>query len=107
MPEEKDGKVKLDLGQTYSEGAQVKFDPETLLVAMARRQRDGASLSAIISEFDLVGAARSPYTLQRALNVGHNLLDQQIKAGKSPEETVTWVDKESGPISPDDKEDED
>lgn len=65
----------------------VKQSPSKLLMEMARRQRDGASLQAIISEFDLMGEARSPFVLQRALARGREMLDAAIASGKEPAES--------------------
>lgn len=103
-----DDLVKIDLGDTTSDGTQyIKHTAEQLLMAMARRQRDGASMHAIIAEFDLVGDARDRSTLQRALNVGHNMLERAIKAGATPSETILWVSRDDTPIrSNEDEEDE-
>lgn len=101
-----DDLVKIDLGDTFSTGQQVKLSAEQLLMAMARRQRDGASLKAIIAEFDLIGRATSPLVLQRALNTGHHMLDQAIERGTTPEETLIWVPKDEAPVRPDDEEDD-
>jgi hypothetical protein len=90
---------KTDAGITYSNGReQVTLDPEQLLMAMARRQRDGASHRAIIAEFDLVGEARSPFVLERALKHGRHLLDHAILEGREPAETINYV-----PVEPDDE----
>jgi hypothetical protein len=79
---------RTDAGVTYSTGKEaVTFDPKQLLMAMARRQRDGASHAAIIAEFELVGEARSPFVLERALAMGRQLLDAAIAKGDEPAET--------------------
>lgn len=79
-----------DAGMTYSkDGEQIVVDRNTLLMAVARRQRDGASLEAIISEFQLVGEARNRRVLQNAINEGHVLLNAAIERGEQPGETFT------------------
>jgi hypothetical protein len=80
--------VKTDAGLTYTApGQQLSVDPQKILMAMARRRRDGASHQAIIAEFDLIGEARSPFVLERALNVGEKLLNEAIARGEQPAET--------------------
>ena len=78
-----------DAAVTYADkGESYTADAEQLLMAMARRKRDGASNEAIISEFDLKGDARSPYILNRALRIGMDMLDRAIAEGRAPAETL-------------------
>jgi len=74
-------------GQSYS------IKPEELLMRAARMSRDGMSLKAIRSELDLISSGPQEVTL-RALGdaikyVGMPLLDQAIREGREPEESVT------------------
>lgn len=82
-----------DSAVTYTRGQEESYtaDPRTLLMAMARRQRDGASHKAIIDEFDLTGDARSPFVLERALALGRAMLDEAIAAGEEPAETLNPI----------------
>lgn len=59
------------------------------LMNMARRQRDGGSLDQIIDEFGLIGEARNPFLLQRALDKGREMLEAAIAKGEQPEETAS------------------
>lgn len=59
----------------YADGRErVTISPRKTLMEMALRQRGGASLRAIITEFELIGEARNPRILQNALDRGHALL---------------------------------
>jgi hypothetical protein len=99
MPEDNESKVWLDKTQTYSHnGEQYQANPKQILMAMARAQRDGMSLEAIIAEYDLKAEARNPYVLQRALNVGHQLLKEAILSGEEPEESRILVDAYGAPL---------
>ena len=61
----------------YDDGRQkVTISPRKTLMEMAMAQRNGASLRAIVREFELVGAATNPRILQRSLDIGHDLLRQ-------------------------------
>ena len=82
-----------DQGITYTSrpGESYQADPNQILMAMARRQRDGASHKAIIAEFDLVGEATSPFVLERALAMGRQLLNAAIARGEVPAETKIMV----------------
>ena len=82
-----------DQGLTYTTrpGESYQAKPQEILMAMARRQRDGASHKAIIAEFDLVGDATSPFVLERALAAGRALLDAAIARGEVPAETMIPV----------------
>lgn len=85
---------------TYSkDGEAYTATADELLMAMARAQRDGMSLKGIIAEFQLVGRARNPVILQRALDLGHRMLAQAIAIGREPEESRQEV------FVPDDEED--
>lgn len=53
---------------------QVRIQPRKTLMQMAASQRGGMSLRGIIAEYQLVGQARDPAILQRALDKGHGLL---------------------------------
>ena len=80
-----------DQALTYTErpGESYQADPEEILMAMARRQRDGASYEAIMAEFDLspkLGVTHA--ILERALAVGRQMLDEAIAAGEVPAETM-------------------
>lgn len=73
---------------TYSrDGEAYSASPDELLMAMARAQRDGMSLQGIITEYQLVGRAANPITLQRALDLGHRMLAEAIRDGREPEES--------------------
>lgn len=81
----------------YDDGMPTKQSATALLRKIARYQRDGASHEAIIAKFDLMGEARSPFMLNRALAVGRKLLDEAIAAGKEPAETPPgFFDDEGG-----------
>jgi hypothetical protein len=80
-----------DQAITYTQrpGESFQADPEQLLMAMARRQRDGASHEAIMYEFDLspkLGVTHA--VLERALAVGRKMLDEAIARGEVPAETM-------------------
>lgn len=68
-------------------GLPVKVQQDQVLIDMARRERDGASLQAIMSEFGASGEARNPFLLKRALVHGHTLLEKAIAEGREPLET--------------------
>lgn len=85
-------------------GATVKVDPKDTLMAAARMQRDGASLAQIreylgspmerMPNKNIPGDMGSPMPdsiLQRAINVGHEMLQQGIASGQEPEETIVDV----------------
>jgi hypothetical protein len=79
-----------DLAITYTQrpGESFQANPEELLMAMARRQRDGSSHEAIMVEFDLspkLGVTHA--VLERALKVGRAMLDEAIARGEVPAET--------------------
>ena len=79
-----------DLAITYTQrpGEGFQANPEELLMAMARRQRDGSSHEAIIAEFDLspkLGVTHA--VLDRALALGREMLDEAIARGEVPAET--------------------
>lgn len=81
-----------DAAVTYAdEGESYTADAEQLLMAMARRKRDGASNRAIVSEFDLKGRATHNEVLNRALRVGMAMLDRAIAEGREPAETKVAV----------------
>lgn len=72
---------------TYAkDGETAQLTPEQFLMRAARMQRDGATLKRIRSELDLVGEI-SDQTLQNALNLGHQWLNEAIAAGREPAES--------------------
>jgi hypothetical protein len=91
-----DGELTYESG--YGDGMPVKVSPEQLLMRMARRRRDGASNAALIAEFDLIGEARSPFILARALDRGEQMLAKAIVEGREPAETppdpTPYVDRD-------------
>lgn len=88
----------LDKTQTYSkDGEQYSAKPHDILVAAARMQRDGMSLKNIRAELDLADAV-TDRELQRALNIGHELLKRRIKAGKEHEESKVRIDPLDAPL---------
>lgn len=77
-------------GQSYS------ADARTLLMAMARRKRDGASDRAIFDEFDIrPGRLNVTWeTYNAALRTGMLMLAEAIAAGEEPAETLNEVEVE-------------
>lgn len=73
-----------------ADGTAKTVKPKDILMAAARMQRDGRSLRWIKRELDLnmLGAKFiDDRTLQRALDMGHRLLDQAIAKGEEPAES--------------------
>lgn len=86
-----------DQAITYTQrpGESYQASPDEILMAMARRQRDGSSHEAIMAEFDLspkLGVTHA--VLERALAVGRQMLDGAIARGEVPAEThvLAYVD---------------
>lgn len=77
---------------TVADGESLRLRRDQLLMAMARAQRDGASLDRIIHDFELVGEARHPRVLNRALALGRALLDTAIASGEEPAESILVLD---------------
>lgn len=75
-----------------ADGESLTLKREQILMAMARARRDGASLKRIIHDFDLVGEARHPRVLGRALDEGDRMLTAAIARGEEPEESVLVLD---------------
>ena len=77
-----------DTAVTYAkDGESYTAEADQLLMAMARRKRDGATNRQIIAEFDLAGRAVHNDVLNRALRVGMTMLDEAIAEGREPAET--------------------
>jgi hypothetical protein len=78
---------------TTRPGESFSADRRQILMAMARRQRDGASDQAIMAEFDIhpgmLGVTWGNF--HRALTVGRRLLDEAIARGEVPAETMIPV----------------
>jgi hypothetical protein len=81
-----------------------RADPQQLLMEMARAERDGMNHRQLIAHFGLMGQARSPHVLNRALKVGRQLLEQAIARGLEPIERPMKVMDEVQPDPADDIE---
>ena len=83
--------VRTDFSKTIYEGAPgdpIKMYAIDILKRAARMQRDGASLDRIASELQIESIVPLSMLEQALINVGHPLLEADIKAGIEPEETV-------------------
>jgi hypothetical protein len=88
---------------TLNKGTEAyRADPQQLLMEMARAERDGMNHRQLIAEFGLMGDAASPFYLNRALKVGHELLRQAIARGDEPKERRIVTMQEVQPDPADD-----
>lgn len=93
-------------GLEYEDAAGVRrVDPKQVLMNAARMQRDGMSLEGIMDALDLVGDARNPFLLQRALDQGHVLLKEAIARGEEPENTTDAPQQAHNPAARDEDDD--
>lgn len=83
--------VVTDEGITYaSPGQQMTVNPRQMLMAMARRKRDGASDAQVFDEFGIkpgtLGVTWDSYNA--AIKAGEQLLKEAIARGEAPAETM-------------------